>query len=394
MNVLKLARLADKKLHRWRSECERRILVDSRRPMNYAIVSPVIRAMENDPRVKFYFASSEDPGRANDIYRDGGPALEIISRVRAASMRFDGYLVADLIWLSLPRGACRVFMFHGVAGKYSQVYDAPRRSMREWDRLLFINERRLRNFIAANAIDPDSTAARLVGMPKVDCLVDGTLNREAIRLRLGLDPDRPVVLYAPTWSASSSLNLMGEELIRRVSEAGYAVIVKLHDGSLMPGHFFSGGVDWRAKLEPILRKTGGQLAAGSDCCPFLMAADVLITDHSSVGFEYLLLDRPLVRIHSPDLIASTGVNLDYVEIMSRTSMTVTSASQVAAAVERSLADPGLRSDERKTAAAELFYRPGTATARAVAELYEAIELDRPEAPPAILDSQQAVPALN
>ena len=46
--------------------------------------------------------------------------------------------------------------------------------MREWHRLFFVNERRLRNFIAGGAIDADSPAIRLVGMPKVDCLVDGT----------------------------------------------------------------------------------------------------------------------------------------------------------------------------------------------------------------------------
>ena len=29
---------------------------------------------------------------------------------------------------------------------------------------------------------------------------------------------------------------------------------------------------------------------------YLAAADVMITDHSSAGFEYLLVDRPLIRI--------------------------------------------------------------------------------------------------
>ena len=34
--------------------------------------------------------------------------------------------------------------------------------------------------IKSGAVDPDSDAPRLVGMPKVDCLVDGTLRRDAI----------------------------------------------------------------------------------------------------------------------------------------------------------------------------------------------------------------------
>jgi len=378
MNLIRLARVADKKLQRWRDADRRSILVNARRPMNYSVVAPVVDAMRKDPRVKFYFVASEEPERAPDIYRDAGLGIEIITPLKAASMRFDAYLVSDFLWLALPRGACRVFMFHGVAGKYSRVYDTPGRSMREWDRLLFINERRLKNFIAANAIDPDSAAARLVGMPKVDCLVDGTLQRSEILQHLGLNRSRPSVLYAPTWSASSSLNLMGEEIVRLLGAAGYTVIVKLHDGSLMPGRFFSGGVDWRARLRPILARTGGHLAASSNSCPYMAASDVLVTDHSSVGFEYLLLDRPVIRIHMDELIANTDVNRIYVDIMSRASTTISRADQIVAAVESSLSDPASNSHERRRVAAELFYKPGGATSRAVSELYDAIELPIPE----------------
>lgn len=378
MNLLKLARMADKKLQRWRDAARRRVLINARRPMNYSIVAPVVEAIREDPRVRFYLVASEESERAPDIYRDARPGLEIITALKASSMRFDAYLVSDLLWLALPRGACRILMFHGVAGKYNRVYDSPHRSMREWDRLFFINERRLKNFIGAKAIDRDSGAARLVGMPKVDCLVNGTLERSEILRKLGLDPSRPSVLYAPTWSASSSLNVMGEEIVRQLGKAGYIVMVKLHDGSLMPGRFFSGGVDWRARLRPILERTGGHLASSSDSCPYMVAADALVTDHSSVGFEYLLLDRPVIRIHMDELIENTDVNRVYVDIMSRASSTIMRADQIVAAVESSLSDPASGSHERKRAAAELFYKPGTATSRAVSELYNAIELQLPE----------------
>ena len=38
----------------------------------------------------------------------------------------------------------------------------------------------------------------------------------------------------------------------------------------------------------------------------------MITDHSSAGFEYLLPDRPLVRIHVPALIGWRNIHPDYV----------------------------------------------------------------------------------
>src|SRR5580704_16087854 len=180
VSLLKLAQTADKKIHQWRRDKTRKVLVDARRPMNYSVMAPVYEALKSDPRIKFCFTASEEPDRAAEIFQEAGSDIAITTPRRALSMRFDAYLVADLQWLRLPRGACRIFMFHGVPGKYSNVYDTPEQSMREWDRLFFINRRRLTNFISAKAIDADSTAAKLIGMPKVDCLVDGSFSRDAV----------------------------------------------------------------------------------------------------------------------------------------------------------------------------------------------------------------------
>jgi hypothetical protein len=54
-----------------------------------------------------------------------------------------------------------------------------------------------------------------------------------------------------------------------------------------------------------------------------------------------------------------------------------------AAVDRGLADPHERSGARRTVAADLFYQPGTATARAVHALYETIELESPVTEPVL-----------
>lgn len=372
--VLGLAREADKRWQRLLKHT-RSVLVNARTPMNYDIIAPIHRAMRSDPRIKFYFTASEGPACASEIYSGFIGSERIISLRQAALMKFDAYLVADLLWVKLPRGARRVLTFHGVAGKYGNIYDTPDRSMREWDRLFFINRRRMRNFIAAGAIDADSPAARLVGYPKLDCLVDGTLNRDKVLSSLGIDPASRTVLYAPTWSPHSSLNAMGEELIKHLCDAGYKVIVKLHDRSRSPQYVHSGGVDWAGRLGPMLEKAGGHLASESDASPYLAAADLLITDHSSVGFEYLLLDRPLIRIEMPELIASTNILPDYVSLLAEASTTVRTPEQAIAGVERNFAEPSHKSSARKSVAEDLFYLPGTATARAVRELYEVLELD-------------------
>ena len=374
--VITTGRKIDKQWQRWRSPDRRRLLVNARTAMNYSTVAPVVQRLQLDPRLEFYFTASESPTEMDHVFAEAREPFKLVTPRQASRTRFDVYLASDFLWVSLPRGARRVQTFHGVAGKYRTVYDSPSNSMRDWDRLFFINQRRLRHFIESGAIDENSDAARLIGMPKLDCLVDGSLVRDEILTSLGLDPARRTILYAPTWSAHSSVVSMGEDLVKRLGEAGHTVIVKLHDRSRDALNYqHSGGVDWGARLEPLLQEYGGILAMGSNSSQYLPAADVMITDHSSVGFEYLLLDRPLIRIHVPELIKNTDIEPSYVELLANASISAHDVDETVSVVERSFANPEYKSSERVAVAHEMFYKPGTATERAVNELYELMELD-------------------
>jgi len=349
--------------------------------MNYATVAPIVEELQKDPRVELFFTASESPESLREIYAEARAPHNLVFPKSATLMHFDTYLTADFLWATLPRGTRRVQTFHGVAGKYRTVYDSPAESMRRWYRLFFINKRRLQNFIYNGAIDADSPSIRLIGMPKVDCLVDGSLERTRVLSSLGIDPSRKTVLYAPTWSRYSSVHSMGEQIVKRLGAAGYAVIVKLHDRSRQVDNYHSGGVDWGQKLLPLLRTNAGMLASGSNSSPYLVGADLLITDHSSVGFEYLLLDRPLVRIHMPELLERTDIEPIYVQLMSEAATSVENIDQLVAAVEGNVENPNIKSESRRAVAGEMFYKPGTATARAVAEMYDVIELIPNEARP-------------
>jgi CDP-glycerol glycerophosphotransferase (TagB/SpsB family) len=372
--IVSRVRALDTRFQRFLHPDRRRILINAGLPMEFSMIAPIHRRLSQDPRVEFFFTSSVHPDNIRRIFADAGDGIRIISPARAALMKFDAYLAADFIWAKLPRGTRRIQTFHGVAGKYSNVYDRPDHSLREWDRLFFINKRRLNNFVSAGAIDADSPAICLIGMPKADCLVDGSLQRDDILRSLAIDPSRRTVLYAPTWTPYASLNAMGEELIEELGRAGFCVIVKLHDNSRDADPRNSGGINWVERLTPMLRKHEGHLAARGTIAPYLVAADVMISDHSSAGFEYLLLDRPLIRIEMPELIARTNIPPDYVDLLVKASTTVRNTAETVKGVESAYADPAQLSMQRKAVADDLFYKPGTATTRALAELYKVIEL--------------------
>ena len=375
--IVSRARALDTRFQRLLHPDHRRILINAGLPMEFSMIAPIHRRLSQDPRVEFFFTSSIHPENIRGIFADAGEGIRIISPARAAMMKFDAYLAADFIWTKLPRGTKRIQTFHGVAGKYGNVYDRPDHSLREWDRLFFINKRRLNNFISAGAVDPNSPAVCLIGMPKADCLVDGSLQRNDILRSLGIDPSRRTVLYAPTWTPYASLNAMGEELVEQLGRAGCCVIVKLHDNSRDSDPRNSGGVNWVDRLTPILRTHDGHLAARGTIAPYLVAADVMISDHSSAAFEYLLLDRPLIRIEMPELIKRTNIHPDYVELLVKASTTVRNPQETLRAVDSAYANTAQLSAHRKQVAEELFYKPGTATTRALTELYKVMELSPP-----------------
>jgi len=384
MNVyelaLPLARAARDVNRRWQRALRpdvRTVVFDARCAMGYGMMAPVHRRLLTDPRVQTALMSSDRPDGVAQIFREAPPQIPVLSPREAGMRRFDAYVAAEFVWAALPRGTCRVQMFHGVSGKFSREYDRPETSMRHWDRLFFINRRRMDNYVASGAIDSASPAIRLVGMPKSDCLVDGSFSRNDVLEANGMDPGPATVLYAPTWTRFSSLNTMGEELVARLVDAGYRVLVKLHDLSLDPAHVNSGGVDWVARLQPILARGRGHLLRCGDASPWLTASDVLITDHSSIGFEYLLLDRPLIRIAVPELVTGADIGAEYVELLRGVSTTVERAAAIVAAVERSIAEAGRLSNARRALAADLFHAPGQATDRAIDELYTLMDLERP-----------------
>jgi CDP-glycerol glycerophosphotransferase len=131
------------------------------------------------------------------------------------------------------------------------------------------------------------------GYPRNDVFYTaGAGDIRAIRERLGIAPGRRAVLYAPThrdYEAGWTPRLDLADLADRLGEDTVL---------LVRGHYFYDGA-----ASPLtgLRRTGRILDVSSydpveELC---LAADALVTDYSSIMFDYANLDRPIV-IHADD----------------------------------------------------------------------------------------------
>jgi hypothetical protein len=202
---------------------------------------------------------------------------------------------------AMPKNSARrtkqVQAFHGVSSKNVKFNPW----MADFDLLLLPGKRERDKFAALGVLD--STQYALIGHPKSDRVVRGELTREAARARYNL-PDAPTVLYAPTHGALSSFFSWGLEICRAVPR-DYNLIVKPHPVLATTTAAEGAGGETIAQVKEYLQQRGALwLPLEPDVVPLMAAADVLITDYSSVAEEFLVFDRPL--IFADHLASATG----------------------------------------------------------------------------------------
>lgn len=378
-----------------RLSTRRDVLVEMRTPVYHAVLGPIAEALATEPDVNVWY-TGESPDRVKHLVPEG----RFLTHAEAEWRRFDLYINGDP-WAAarLRRCAHRVNFFHGVAGKYDldQPAGLPL-GFESYDHVAFINRDRMLRYLAAEIVTP--LQAVLVGYPKLDALASGAHDGAAVRGSLGLRAGHATALYAPTYSTASSLHLAGEEIVKALVGAGLNVIVKLHDRSLDPDPRYHGGIDWRARfaaLEQQLAPGRMRFVETSDSSPLLAAADCMVTDHSSIGFEYLVLDRPLLVFDAPDLPQAARINPEKIVLLRSAASVVSTPAELATRALHALANPAHLSAARRRVARALFFDPGHATERAVRlirGLLHPADRDVPVAAPAVSSSSGLPPSLD
>ncbi len=347
---------------------KRRIAYYAIHPMNYSLFRPVHQRLEGDSRIEFEFTGQDGSSRHPvEMYRKAGlQDGKIVHTMRMRLARYDMFIACN--FRSLPwRAKWKIQTYHGLS-PVNSFLKKPHRIVK-YDRLFLYGPHMKNRLVATGVLPADDPRLAMIGWPKLDALVDGSLDREAILNECGLDPQRKTVLYAPGWKKKGSLPAAGEEIARALSDMGLNILVKLHDRSCSPKW---SGRDWSLHLAK-LRLPNLKLASGADIVPYMFASDMMLTDVSSVSYEYCVLDRPIVIFETPGALDHYA-DRDQAVWQQDHGEVVHNSTTVSQAVENALANPSDRSDIRRWKSDQLYYRPGTATDRAVAAIYEMLEL--------------------
>ena len=194
----------------------------------------------------------------------------------------------------------------------------------------------------------------VAGSPRLDTsLTMSGQDRKALRGRLGMaeDDERRLVLFAPTWRGGVSKRELDREalladLTAMASRDDVLVVYRAHRLS----ERLLAGVDLPVSVVP----------KDIDTNELLAAVDVLVTDYSSILFDFLPQKRPIVLyMHDiEDYRAERGLYLDPEEVPG---LACYDRGELASAIGRALVGEGIADEE--ALARYCPYEDGRASAR-------------------------------
>lgn len=163
-----------------------------------------------------------------------------------------------------------------------------RRQVPMWDLLLAQTEEAAKHLRSGLGYGGD---VLVVEQPRNAVLAEGRRGRRRVRERLGIHPDEQVVLYAPTWR-----------------EPHRTALRAAHWGDVLDAERLATATDSRVMLRshhmsrrgPVASEQVVDVTSYQSLEELMLAADVLISDYSSILHDWALLKRPAV-LFTPDL---------------------------------------------------------------------------------------------
>lgn len=194
-----------------------------------------------------------------------------------------------------------------------------------------------------------------VGYPKLDPALNHAYDPvflEQLRLKSGIEPEKPTLLFSATWTGSGMSALLNWYDKLESLRAEFNILVTLHPWI---------GAEYRQRI----RQSGAFLIEGNHI-PFMYLADIVIGDTSSLLAEACALDKPIITWQT----GTARRSLEKIDkILREISLRIDSWQELQPAIHRLLQEPELLRAARAEANRLMFDDlDGKAGERAAAEI--------------------------
>ena len=291
--------------------------------------------------------------------------------------------------LSLSQGLV-VCMFHGQPTK-GNVYSGF--NFQQIDVLFFYGPMMRDHYFKLQAQHPEWSKINTwnIGQPKSDLLFSLCPNRQAKAISmLGLDPRLKTVVYAPSFESCASMASHGKQIIDALMSVNCNLVVKPHPSFYRvydkSDEYFFGvprASEWRDLSDKLSSMPKGlfPLDKQLDTEVVLAASDVLLTDHSGIAFDAILLDIPVIYFDCPDFFSKylpDRFGIDGIEARDDNACNAgRSAGQVVSDIDELInalhmyfENPRRHAEERCSLRDTLLFNQGKATERFIEVLTE------------------------
>ncbi|MBL4907285.1 MAG: CDP-glycerol glycerophosphotransferase family protein [Sneathiella sp.] len=291
---------------------------------HYAIMKPIFDALKHH----FDVIITGDPFFLKSV----NPSVVFVANKQAEMLR-----------KSMPDTKF-VYTRHGLISK-NFIYEAARTC----DFVCVTSEDQQAQFIREGGFSREQVW--LTGYAQMDPLFRG-VNQV---LNLDLRENKKKVLYAPTFTEGLSsipmiLPYLTAEFVESMGDID--LLIKLHPlvERMQPDWFI--GMKRAAEEFENIHLVGG---VGTDVVPYLQAADILISDASSVIFQFLALDRPVIAISNPERFTtkeydSSGIEWRWRDMMEE----LEDVSLLPEILKKCLKNPQLKAEKRAEYRDKLF----------------------------------------
>lgn len=342
-------------------------------------LGPVYELLRDDERLRFFVTYPRDARIAHEWEKiERCLPVECLRLGVAECRRFDLIVTADHGYegLATRRNCPVLYTGHGMTGKVVEGEGGdygygPRAKLADGSpRYSAMLEASEKNRARVAARDPLlASALRVVGSLQDDALLTQVGQRTALRESLGYSSDERVVLVQSTWGPHCLFRTVGEALLTEIaSNPSTRFVLSLHPHEYRPNT--DGTPSWGQRLQALRMPNVDVRAPGQDWIPTLIAADFVLTDHTSLAIYAALAQKPTIWVPVPQGLVAEGTALARLRAIAPTWEPKQALEDALTRCARDYPH-----DEFEELAREINSCPGEAAGRVRGVVYELLGLD-------------------